>query len=65
MKLKDLKGIIYSNRDGVEIVIVYSTNTFKDIENGCSIEYAIEQYGDYDVKRITHDYGCLVIGIDY
>ncbi len=63
MKLKDLKGIIYSDRDGVEMVIVYNANTFKDIENSCSIEYAIKEYGDYEVKRITHEYGCFVVGI--
>lgn len=65
MKLKDLKGIIRSSRDGVEMVTIYSEKTFDDINSSCSIEYAIEEYGNYEVKRVTHESNALAIGIDY
>ena len=65
MKLKDLKDIIYSSRDGIQSTIVYDAKTFEDIEFGCSIEFAIMMYGDKTIKRIMADNGgYLVIGIE-
>ena len=41
MKLKELKSILRSNRGSVQFAIVYDSKTNTDIENGCSIDYAV------------------------
>ena len=52
MKLKELKSILYSSRGSVQFAIVYDSKTNTDIENGCSIDYAVEKHGDKEVKHI-------------
>ena len=52
MKLKELKSVLYSNRGSVQFAIVYDSKTNTDIENGCSIDYAVKTHGDKDVVRI-------------
>lgn len=69
MKLKDLKSVLYSQRGDIQSVIIYNYNLNKDVEIGCSIEYAIANYGDCIVKRIGSTLNpitaldCLVITI--
>lgn len=63
MKLKELAGILRSSRDGVQSVIVYDGNKYKDIENGCSVEYAKLHYGDREVYWITAEDSKLVFHI--
>ena len=53
MKLSELKNILYSNRGSVQFAIVYDSKTNTDIENGCSIDYAVKTHGDKEVKRIA------------
>lgn len=52
MKLKELKSVFRSNRGSVQFAIVYDSKTNADIENGCSIDYAVEKHGDKEVIRI-------------
>jgi hypothetical protein len=52
MKLKELRSVLYSNRGSVQFAIVYDSKTNTDIENGCSIDYAVETHGDKEVIRI-------------
>lgn len=52
MKLKELSSILYSNRGCIQFAIVYDSKTNTDIENGCSIDYAVQTHGDKEVKRI-------------
>lgn len=52
MKLKELKSILYSNRGNVQFAIIYDSKTNEDIENGCSIDYAVERHGEKEVVRI-------------
>lgn len=63
MKLNAFKDVMYSSRDSIQSTILYDSKTFKDIVNGCSIEYAIENYGDHEVKRIMAENGYIIIGI--
>lgn len=63
MKLKELAGILRSSRDGVQSVIVFDGNEYKDIENGCSVEYAKLHYGDREVYWITAEDNKLVFHI--
>lgn len=63
MKLKDLADIIYSTRDFVVFAVVYDTTTRKDILSGCTVECAIEKYGEREVKRIIPEDNNLVIYI--
>lgn len=52
MKLKELQSILYSRRGEIQFAIVYEYETNTDIENGCSVEYAVEHHGDREVKQI-------------
>lgn len=69
MKLKDLKSILYSQIGEIQAVIIYNYILNKDVEIGCSIEYAVANYGDCIVKRISSTLNpitaldCLVITI--
>lgn len=52
MKLKELKPILQSHTGYIQWAIVYDCKTNKDIEYGCSIDYAIKNYGELKVERI-------------
>ena len=52
MKLKDLKDILWSHRGQMQWCILYDWEKKEDIINNCSVEYAIEHYGEREVKRI-------------
>ena len=56
MKLKDLKPILYSETGAIQWAIVYDYEKNEDLEYGCSIEFAICHYGEYEVKRISSCY---------
>ena len=62
-KLKDYTDVIYSTRDFVVFVIIYDTATRKDVLFNCTIECAIEEYGEREVKRIIPEDNELVICI--
>lgn len=53
MKLKDLSSILYSKTGNIQFAIVYDYENNRELEHGCSIDYAVANYGDYKVKRIT------------
>ena len=63
MKMEELAGILRSSRDGVQLAIVYDGNEYKDIENGCSVEYAKLHYRDREVYWITAEDNKLVLHI--
>jgi hypothetical protein len=52
MKLKDLTPVLYSSEGSVQFAIVYDSETNTVIENGCSIDFAVEKHGNEDVIRI-------------
>jgi hypothetical protein len=52
MTLKSLEPVLYSTRGNIQFAIVYDREANADIENGCSIEYAIKMHGDKEVKHI-------------
>lgn len=63
MKLKVLQSVLYSTRDSIQFAIVYDSKSNIDIENGCSVECAIQQHGDKEVKHIQAFENQLVITI--
>ena len=63
MKLKDLKDILTSERCSIQDTIVYDYNNNADLETGCSVEYAVANYGEYEVKRIGAFNNVLVITV--
>lgn len=63
MKLKDLKPVLYSSRGSIQFAIVYDREKNADLENGCSIEYAVEKYGDRTVHHIEAFENQLVVTI--
>lgn len=52
MKLENLKPVLYSTHGNMTFAIVYDEAQNKDLENGCTVDYAIEKYGVREVKRI-------------
>ena len=63
MKLKELKPILYSTHTNLQFAIVWSCDTFEDIDEGRTVEYMIEKYGDYEIKRIQADGDNLVLSV--
>lgn len=63
IRLGDLGSILYSYHGDIQSAIVYDLDTNTDLENGCSIDYAVKNYADSIVKRITADGNKLVITI--
>lgn len=53
MKLKDLKDVLHSQTGNIQFAIVWDYNTMKDLENGCSVDYAVAEYGKRELKQIT------------
>lgn len=56
MKLKDLNLILHSASGLMQWAIVYDYEKNEDVEYGCSVEYAIANYGECEVKRISSYY---------
>ena len=52
MKIKDLASIMFSTRRDVVFTIVYDTTIQTDLCSGASIEYAIEKYGEKEIKKM-------------
>ena len=69
MKIKDLTPILYSDRNYVPLVTIYSYSKGVDLET-LTAEEAIEKYGEQEMKRLLADndaFGLnsfLVIGIN-
>lgn len=63
MKLNELKTVLYSPRGSIQFAIVYDSATNTDIENGCSVEYAIQQHGEKEVKHIEAFENQLIITV--
>ena len=67
MKLKELESILISPRGSISRAIVYDLETDTELEYGCSVEYAVANYGEREVKRISsayvNFYPCVVITI--
>ena len=60
MKLKEL-SFIHSTRDYFAKVIIYDQKLHKDLEDGISIEEAIEKYPEREVYNIEPYQDNLVI----
>jgi hypothetical protein len=56
MKLKELQSILCSKRGDLQLAIIYDVATGQDLRYGCSIEYAIKDYGEHEVQRISSWY---------
>lgn len=56
MKLKELKSVMHSTIGQMQWCIVYDWENNRNLENGCSIEYAMEHYGGSIVRRIYSHY---------
>ena len=62
MKLRELKPVLRSETGNLQLCIVYDWNKSTDIAHGRSVEYAINNYGESEVRRI---YSCYENGQDY
>lgn len=66
MRLRELKSVLRSNYERIQWVIVYDWAKNNDL-NKCSAEYAVENYGSYNVRRIYSCYengqDCLVVEV--
>lgn len=53
MKLKDLKEVLRSEGAwALQSAVVWNVNTCEAEVEGCSVEFAVCRYGDWDVVRI-------------
>jgi hypothetical protein len=52
MKLEELYNIIRSRTNNIQWVIVWSAITHNYLEYGCSVEYALDHYGECEAERI-------------
>ena len=52
MKIKDLASVMSSTRGNVVFTTIYDTTTQIDLCSGASIEYAIEKYGEKEIKKM-------------
>ena len=62
MKLKELKSILYSSRDNVQLAIVYDRKTNVDIDEG-TIDNIVSDHGEKEVTRIEAYKNKLVITV--
>ena len=53
MKLRELKSILCGPHTHLQLAIIYDSNSGKDLRYGCSMEYAIKDYGACVVKKIS------------
>ena len=63
MKLKDLKEILKSPEGDVEFVVLYNKAQYKTLDEGSSVDYLIQKYGESDVVRIYASSDLLIIAI--
>ena len=56
MKLKELKPVIFSATGNIQFCIIYDRGNNVDLENGCSVEYAYNHYGEREVLRVSATY---------
>lgn len=63
MQIKELKSVLYSQTGNIQQAIVYDLAKNKDLENGCSIDYAVKEYGDIELKHIQADKNMIVLVI--
>ena len=64
MKLNELESVLFSSMDNIQSVIIYSRTEHKEIENGCSAEYAIKNYGEKELLRIQATNNNIVLIIE-
>jgi len=63
LKIKDLRKVLFSNKGAVQFAIVYDSNKHADLENGCTIDYVVAQYGERELKRIEAFENQLILTI--
>lgn len=64
MRLGELKSVLFSSIDNIQSVIIYSRTEHNEIENGCSAEYAIKNYGEKELLRIQAANNNIVLIIE-
>lgn len=63
MKLAQLKTVLRSPSGRVQDAVVYDYERNQVLKDGCSVEHAVEAYGEREVKRIQASGDRLVITI--
>lgn len=63
LKLRELAPVLRSSTGLIQMAIVYDIDTGTDIESGCSIDYAVKNYGDWYLDRITAEESDIVLHV--
>lgn len=63
MQVKELKSVLYSLRGCVQFAIVYDYTQNADLVSGCSVEYAIKEYGERELHRISASDNLIIISV--
>ena len=62
MKLKDLAGILYSDRGEIQMANVYDCELHLDLDE-CSVDHAVEYWGECNIDRIQAEKDHLILHI--
>lgn len=63
MRIKDLKGIAYSNHGLIQMAALYDYNSQRTVTDDCTVDYIIEHYGDLELFRIQADDDYLILEV--
>lgn len=61
MKIKDLKSILYSTTGNIQWAVLWDSTICEDVEDGCSIDYLVANYGESEITHIQAYENKLVI----
>lgn len=65
MLLREMKEVLYSPVGEFQTAVVWDADTRKVVVEGCSIEYAIGRFGDWQVVRIRAVENSIVLSVSW
>lgn len=63
MQLQQLAHVLRSQTGRIQLAVVYDAARGHDLEDCCSVEYAVKHYGHLTLNRIQADGDLLVLGV--
>lgn len=63
MLLRDLQDVLYSSIGDFQSAVVWDADTRKVVVEGCSIEYAIGRFSDWQVVHIGAFENSIVLSV--
>ena len=63
MKVKDLKEVLWSPIGDMQSAVVYDLDRHEVVADGCSIEYAVAEFGEWHLCRLGSRWDSLVLTV--